>query len=627
MASSQRKAPLEEHDEKELNQERLLSRNLRVPYLDRKYWPGRNNSVFWAGLDLRKFFPRTPISLVLANIRKTLGSDGDLAHIYRLVESMLEFSIDTREWSVEDRKELDLPDDGKMLQIPTGLLVAGFLANVALLGVDHDVAKRIRTEEPSNHNIAHFRYVDDHVILGTTADAVLKWITEYEGILQRHNRGWEIGMNKTEPKELREYLSENRSESPRRLARLRKNATTAMKLNPAFPSPLLTQTLTRISTLNSTPFELLDGPGRQEFLENMKLLMLGDISPQEVREDTRVSFAASRLARFGPRLDHIGDPAADPAKENARIFLLLKEAARKYPAKLSLATQPIVFCAATGIDMLDSAIQTIVDNDGLNELTRTYVRAVAIHTLSTHAIHSWKRATDDTFPIEERMCAFRYMIRAFQTGRIFSSAQDGRWYERQAWAVFCGARAAIGLCAMDKNEFPKLPPKIGMTQPLKSIASRPEWNITKSVFPDARWWQRLGTPSPEAWIWWAENETSPETTIEPGPVAMAALKEKTSTGFMKHIIERFPAHVPIRTFARNLPSVDAGWYFDAVQRSPETGGPRNATEVQALRQSARRAPVRSVLNAAIQKATSSPKGMQSVHAWVLWQREQLAKAV
>ena len=47
--------------------------------------------------------------------------------------------------------------------LPTGLLVAGALANLYLLDLDKKVINRLKTEK--KHCMLHFRYVDDHLFL------------------------------------------------------------------------------------------------------------------------------------------------------------------------------------------------------------------------------------------------------------------------------------------------------------------------------------------------------------------------------------------------------------------------------------------------------------------------------
>jgi len=74
--------------------------------------------------------------------------------------------------------------------------VAGFLANAGLLRVDLEVSKRL-----SERNIAHFRFVDDHVVLLSLTDLVA-WVREYRQVLGDLCAGTRINMDKVQPEEL-----------------------------------------------------------------------------------------------------------------------------------------------------------------------------------------------------------------------------------------------------------------------------------------------------------------------------------------------------------------------------------------------------------------------------------------
>lgn len=287
MSRSHRKDPLEERDREFLTRERKLKEHLRVPYLAQVYWPAKNEKAYWAGIDLEKFFPSTPSDLVRRQIlsglrRADSGYDGQLD---QLVSGMLKVEVDCEGWTAKQRRDhFDLAAERRQPfgQLPTGLLVSGFLSNVAMLGVDADVDEALRTHKPGPHHLAQFRYIDDHVVLADDPDRLLNWIQQYQGILKEHNPAWRINHDKTEPGELGEHFRSRvrqkgkRLPSARKKEAIRRKAVEAMTLNPGLPAPLLTQTVAKISTLAAAQFELLDGRSQRELLDNLKLLMLAD---------------------------------------------------------------------------------------------------------------------------------------------------------------------------------------------------------------------------------------------------------------------------------------------------------------------------------------------------------------
>ncbi|REN12466.1 hypothetical protein DSI41_18390, partial [Mycobacterium tuberculosis] len=84
--------------------------------------------------------------------------------VQRLLRTLTQLPLDLEGWTDAELKHIELDESRKTFRrIPTGLMVSGFLANAALLQVDHEVQKSLPLGR-----VAHFRYVDDHVILAKT---------------------------------------------------------------------------------------------------------------------------------------------------------------------------------------------------------------------------------------------------------------------------------------------------------------------------------------------------------------------------------------------------------------------------------------------------------------------------
>jgi hypothetical protein len=59
----------------------------------------------------------------------------------------------------------------------------------------------------------------------------------------------------------------------------------------------MTQTLAKVSDVTRTDVELLDDPGQEALLADLEHLMLTDFPKTELPPQTRVSFAAGKIAR------------------------------------------------------------------------------------------------------------------------------------------------------------------------------------------------------------------------------------------------------------------------------------------------------------------------------------------
>ena len=208
----------------------------------------------------------------------------------KLIDSLFDFKIDYKDWSEEELNDLDLIKDSIYDGLPTGLLVAGFLANIALTIIDKIISNDLLT----NRNIAHFRFVDDHVILSTDFENLVKWVIKYEAHINHSGTGIEIGHDKTEPKSLQEFISNDKKELH---DKLKETAINACKLDPLYPSPLMTQTLAKVSGISKMKLNLLTNGELDQLISDLKHLLITDFPDQEVKKETRISFAATMLSK------------------------------------------------------------------------------------------------------------------------------------------------------------------------------------------------------------------------------------------------------------------------------------------------------------------------------------------
>ena len=200
-----------DEDLEDVTQKDILERNMtlredqRNSYLENGYWDKKlSGEIYWASIDLAKFYPTVNLKTVRQNIQRYLG-DYYSSNFEELLNNLLIFEVDKTGWNNDelDLIQLNQRDSDIFQGIPTGLIVDGFLANIALMHVD-DIIKSKLIE---CKNIAHFRFVDDHVILADDFDRLCTWISEYKHILDTNEIGSEMNSEKTQPPTLAKYLS------------------------------------------------------------------------------------------------------------------------------------------------------------------------------------------------------------------------------------------------------------------------------------------------------------------------------------------------------------------------------------------------------------------------------------
>lgn len=198
----------EEYTDKEKEME---ENNLKLPdsfcisYLKNTYWPkNATKELFWAGVDFEKFYPHIKIDLIRNNIIEYGKGIQEDKEFHDLLMRITTFKVVIdQSWRAEDIQAIGLTLNEKFIfgGLPTGLFVAGFLANVALMGVDNEISQKLC----ENNKIAHFRYVDDHVIIGYSAKDVVKWILEYETLLKNSQTGTTFNRKKQSLRNLEKF--------------------------------------------------------------------------------------------------------------------------------------------------------------------------------------------------------------------------------------------------------------------------------------------------------------------------------------------------------------------------------------------------------------------------------------
>jgi len=395
-------------------------------YLKKEYWNfEETDNLYWIGLDYKKFFPSINSEIVFENIKSALiRSDetprDDVELIMFTISKMFDFQIDITGWEILedliDSNKSNLKDIDTFSGLPTGLLVSGFLANVAMIEVDAKINKWI----DEHRNVAIFKYVDDQVILSNSKETLIEFLNFYNEILKESNTGVLFQENKIEPHEAFNF---NQTEG----FSLNNETVDKNKINVEFPEPLLTLTLQKMSHLNDEDYELMSDKEIIEAETDLFHFLLTEFPESEIRRDTRMAFAAMKLCQLAknikPNFSLIDSTLtsnieksrkkyyletddeeiinnrknkieekliseqtkrlADKVKVDEiirvearfdKIFKLLLKAAYENPDKLKLWRRCIEFCYISGIDKLKEIYKEIERNN-LHSLSKEYIRS------------------------------------------------------------------------------------------------------------------------------------------------------------------------------------------------------------------------------------------------------------
>ena len=510
---------LDPQDEDERTQQNSLTENQRCPFISKTYWANRTSTgqekdLFWCSIDLEKFYPSIKLEVIHSNIV------GQLPEHYKneaekLIKSLLEFSLDLTGWSEEELKKIDIKPNAKTFKhIPTGLYVAGFLANAGLLKVDLEVSKQL-----TDVNIAHFRYVDDHIILAYSFKDIENWIFQYSALLSSEETGVHINPSKVEPKEFATYLEAKRKKlKASKLTNFSNLAEKACKLDPRFPSPLMTKTLALVSAISRMDFNLLEESEIVSLRDQLEHMLLVDIPETEIPEKTRLSFAAGRLAKIAE--SQLGNDStlneinslidelqyklqehslfSEERKTGVKEFLLaddrekqeellnqqlrlaneerkkqeellnrqlrralglLQKVLKERPDRIRLWTREILLCRRMGVKGLKHVVEDIQHIYKEHNLTGQYLYTHFLSILSKQAFNAAQDIVNEELASWRRLAAKSFLE---DVSQLETLPINITWFSNLSWkqycfGIFCAHIVIEGYEGVDKPIAVKLP--------------------------------------------------------------------------------------------------------------------------------------------------------------------------
>lgn len=485
-----------------------LKESEKCKYLANDYWKTNNKNysndkLYWCSIDFEKFYPSIKSETVILNILHFLDPE-HLDDIKILLSKMLSFKIDFEGLSYEELEWLNLKkEDENFNHIPTGLHVAGFLANTALLKTD----KKVEEMLSGNKTIAHFRFVDDHIILSYKFDDLIDWVKKYTKIVEEENIGTKINHEKTEPKELSDLLqTESFDEKGDSYSKSEK----ACMLDPEFPSPLMTKTLALVSGIGKTNFSLMEEKELSALVDQLEHMLLVELPETEIPEKTRLAFAATRLAKLAEnKLENHLSPLTNLSRDNnldnginnhekstiessyseqmidiARIFSLIKKVLRDRPDRVRLWTRAILLCRQTGLTKLNEIVKEIQNISSVNELSADYLTSNTLSLLGSSALLASKIICDIDSADWKKFASMNFLNDLSTINLDKIKPRKNRHELIRSWEQFCFGVYCASINLKESQEAKKY----GEINLPKSILNFGENCLEKENATDWAWW-------------------------------------------------------------------------------------------------------------------------------------------
>ncbi len=588
-------------------------------YLRKSFWRPQSRSfsrttLYHASIDLRHFYPSLQAEAVLRGLS---CSDSIDARFRNLLIGMLKFSIDRSKMPPDTMKRVDPKYDGLRVRgIPTGLFVAGFLANAAMLPVDRIVNSRVNDQR----SLAHFRYVDDHIFLAYDFDELCEWIYFYHNLLSECDTGVHINPEKYNPISLAKWMQirpttftatkQPTGQIQNSEDEVREAAVRNTEIDGANPTPLLTKTLGQISALATANVDIMDDEDLEERLRQLEWLLLANIPEREIRPDTRAAFAAGQIASLAPILVREADGLVEAARSleglkarapNAEIvsdaeirehaasverkdselallvaeqrdgeqqllrhcFELLLRAFREYPGKPRLFFRIHEYCRITGFRGLQDIGIWITEMraNGYN-VWADYYAGLSLQILARGMLLATRSWLAEDVLRSDREAAQNHLEDICRIDRqaFLLQQENEAWYHAVGRTEFAIALLVVAEIVRDTST------NSGLTAGLEDLAGQYA-NISFDHSEDT--WERETAHRPGVWAHLSESILS----IDDNPTA--SWKQFESRFSFSHLTEiqatrRYPEFLSDEVWyellhsKKPLPETDSGWLREAM---------------------------------------------------------------
>jgi hypothetical protein len=593
----------DESTREELEFQKDLKPNYACPFVLPEYWQNRapaatDRKLYWCSVDVEKFYPSVDLTVVRQNIIETLPEEWK-EPVDELIASMLKFPLQLLGWSPEDLRRMNLrANQRRFRHIPTGLYVAGFLANAALLKVDRAVSALL-----DQHPVAHFRFVDDHVVIAYSFEELVKWVRDYASLLSRSVTGLRLNRDKCQPEEISPLVFGTvRGQRVDPVNSQWMAAKQKCELDPKFPTPLMTKTLALISAIARTDFALLESAEMIALTDQLEHLLLVNIPGEEVQEKTRLSFAATKLTRLaecrlanpesetllsrrrvdvGMNLKSV--PSTDPkhnelVKELAvltnsidierkrtrrgvdRAFQLLRKVLFERPDRTRLWTRALLMCRLTGVSGLKDILEDIQRERKNNPLTAQYLYANMLSVLGVQALIAARIVEDRKTAHWRRDAALRFLGDLSNTRMPAPDPKLDRWFVQLSWRQFCFGLYSAEVILRGVSSFKQISPNISFPQELVALGS------------DCIVEGGDGHP-PEEWAWFGARNTLRDLDSHASKFVVALGSRLKASPAVVPLWRFFPLDIPGPVLAlmvsdtklRKSSAITDGWWYDTYR--------------------------------------------------------------
>ncbi|SHE71709.1 hypothetical protein SAMN02745218_00724 [Desulfofundulus australicus DSM 11792] len=283
--------------------------------------------AYYGNADIEKFYP----TLKLEHVHKVLEQRlNELSAEYQckyaaeqwiiLLKQLCTFKLDEKESAKElyevIKEEKMFGENGSPEEfLPTGLIAAGFLANCVLTEkVDKEMDKFCKEKTRQGTPTYITRYTDDFTIISSSKEVVIEGLKKLNECV-KNITGLKLSEQKMKPRldieELKSKLGiikkeDLSDEEKEKILELLKSQGECPYVTENDRLPKSTRAIDRLSQIGDQQLKAMDRYELRDYLELVKDLLESDFTEEEIKTETRISFADWRLRKWSREVQERG---------------------------------------------------------------------------------------------------------------------------------------------------------------------------------------------------------------------------------------------------------------------------------------------------------------------------------
>lgn len=330
--------------------------------------------AYYGKADIMKFYPSLRLDIIskvlLERLRElsllNVCTQKDVHKWIKLLDNMLEFESNVSHLTRPERKAIGINHKAEKellaVSLPIGLISSGFLANCTLTHhLDKHMDEYILSKSTESKLTFITRYTDDITLISSDENVIYEGFSRIQDLLG--NIGLKLSADKTVPLIKENLIVSMTQEFPDLTETQVENLVDTVyadhlrcpRVGKYDTLPCSTSLIDKLSQLGDQQVKAMNEEELTNYISEVLDLLNTGFAEEEIRDDTKTSFAAWRLRKS------VNDARYRDLRIKSYVSETLMRAFMKYPYKLSLVSCYILHIMESMGDDEASSIKLLID--------------------------------------------------------------------------------------------------------------------------------------------------------------------------------------------------------------------------------------------------------------------------